>query len=700
MQASPLNSSPPANLSVEPQSEPAIQEERRRSPSPAPEPVLPRAPRRQLAGDSTPSSRRRLLSPIAFGKPDETSAIQMAMLGAANSAGVTALPEHAEVRPKDPKTEARYLKSMEAAEQAKPAPTYAATRPAPGAPWSDKQVEAAWKLVSAKQTALKEEQARGPSVERAAQIQRCLAVDLALLAPGTALQLAPVEDIDTKYKHFRAACQGTDLTFKDGGETETEANGTLNVLLRAITEGNVFPPDARVDGRHPYELLGTLSRLSAPDNEMATETLHHLLQECSPKARADLGAVALMDMEQQVSRSWQDYALWAFSTGLAGAVGSAADKQEVSVRKNLGLKPGEAASSAWDKFVLAAADATTSGDSEVGDGLIVNRMDNLAHHEGIGFKWEDLPQMAKSWLLGTITALPSSALTYANLHKAATVALGLPANLIAAVGSAAPLPMALQKRNDLSRAVTVELIGDGLMTPMHKDEIGRLADASERISTSGQIMQKGGAWTLLGGLATWLVQSGKSSQGEALAVTQRLLLNPMEAHSMIGGGLLAEYASFLGTKRRSEKSADMTSLVLNNALEGKETTIADIIDVHEPSFERLFQGVGRGVSTGVNALVNAGEKGVRASANAAARTVGYSVKPPMRNRIDYDKAGPGRNPGGTHLQASISRLEQGGDAMGTAAIPMENLDRRSAADVDLERGDLDFGSPMAVRRSR
>jgi hypothetical protein len=647
------------------------------------------------------SIKARSLSSLMFPPKDDVPEFSIAA-GMART-----LNNHALAVPEDARSNhvesANYAQSASVVDSAKPAATYKASLPEAGDPWVSEPVGLTWNVLAAKQDAIRAELASGQAdPKRTEQLRACLAVDLREVPAGTKLHLAPKDDISTEYRHFRAICQGKDLTLKNGKVIDTEANVTLPVLLRTITEGNKFAPNAHVPGNRadkypnsskqtaasedsgtdsaPYQVLSSLVKLKAPDDPKLTQVLGHLLGEC-PKLRADLGAVALMDMEQQISRTWQTYLIWGASTAVAFGVGFASDAQEKSVRANLGMKPDEKVETGLQKFALTAADATTSGDSEAGDGLLVDMLDKATHGESIMPDASTPLQMSKAWMVGTLTAMPASYLTYANLSRAATICASLPANIFTAIGSSAPLPMTLQKRNDHSRATLVEKVDQHLIEPMSKDEIGKLIDCAERISTGGQIMQKGETWAFVGGLITWGIQCRGFSDGFALALAQRLLLNPMEAHSIVGGGLLADYVSFLGATR-AEKSANMNSLVIKNALEGKSTTMEEVVALHEPQMEKYVQGFGRGLGKGVNVSINGFEDATRAGLG---KVTGGWVEPHMRHLIDYDKAAPG--------QRSLRPQEQ-------EVTPGEILLRRIGEsmelnpnpDVDLERGDRDFSS--------
>jgi hypothetical protein len=563
-----------------------------------------------------------------------------------------------------------------------PAPTYHGVIPPSTAAWSKEhaQVEQVWSVISNTQRALARELASGDiSPARKAHIEQCLAVDLATVPPGTAIALSPHEDIKDQYRQFRAALQFTELTLKDGATMETSANITLPALLRTLTEGNVFPPDAKVGDVHPYAFLAELTHLHAPNNPALTATMNHLMQ-ASPKLRADLGAVSLINMEQQVSRDWQSYVTWIASAGWAAGMGYLSGPQEKSVRKDLGLSSEQTSVSGRQAFILGSADATTSGNSEAGDALLIDGLDKLSHNES-PLPGADAPgNMIKAWLIGTVTALPSSALNYVDLPKAAKILAGLPANLLAAIGGAAPLPMTRQKRNDHSRAAYVESIGSGMQNPMQEGAVGELVDASERIATMGQLLQKGVTWSFAGGFVTWAMQSG-GSQGQILSTMQRLLLNPMEAHALMGGGLLAEYVSFLGATR-VQKNANLATRVGANAAQNKPTSMQDIIDIHEPKIEKYVQLFGRVAGDMVNSVINGVEDGTR----MAAGKVGLSVKKNMRKRIDYARAAPhalAQPDASIPLQPRVSNR-----------MPLR-VDTRDNPNTlpDLERGDAIYGPP-------
>ncbi|WP_347557448.1 hypothetical protein [Robbsia sp. KACC 23696] len=572
--------------------------------------------------------------------------------------------------------------SVEDLSHVKPTPTYQGVIPAAGAPWSkgQAQVEQAWRAISNKQQTLRLElQSGNVDAARAAQIRQCLAVDLASVAPGTAVALAPQGDIKEQYQAFRAALQIQNATLKDGALIEISANPTMPTLLRTLTEGNVFPHDAKVGELHPYAFLSGLTQLHAPNDAALSATMAHLMHEM-PKLQADLGAVSLMHMEQQVSRDWQSYITWIASAGWAAGMGYLAGPQEKSVRKDLHLAPEQTQLSGRQAFILGAADASTSGNSEAGDALLIDGLDKLSHNESPAPDADAPANMTKAWLIGTITALPSSYLTYANISKTAKIIAGLPANLLAAIGGAAPLPMTRQKRNDHNLAAYVESISNGMQNEMSAKKVGELIDASERVATMGQLLQKGVAWSFAGGFITWAIQSGHS-QGQIVSTMQRLLLNPMEAHALMGGGLLGEYVSVLGATR-AEKNANLATRVSANAAENKDTSMDEIIAIHEPKVEKYIQGFGRGAGDAINALINGAEDGTR----WAARKVGLPVKEHMRHRIDYERVGGGTGADALEQVSTRRGADDRGFGQAAGSIPLSERDQT----IDVERNERDF----------
>lgn len=162
---------------------------------------------------------------------------------------------------------------------------------------------------------------------------------------------------------------------------------------------------------------------------------------------------------------------------------------------------------------------------------------------------------------------------------------------------------------------------------------------------------------------------------------QRLLLNPMEAHALMGGGLLAEYVSFLGATR-VQKNANLATRVGANAAQNKPTSMQDIIDIHEPKIEKYVQLFGRVAGDMVNSVINGVEDGTR----MAAGKVGLSVKKNMRKRIDYARAAPhalAQPDGSIPLQPRVSNR-----------MPLR-VDTRDNPNTlpDLERGDAIYGPP-------
>jgi len=427
------------------------------------------------------------------------------------------------------------------------------------------------------------------------------------------------------HSQFTAACRGTQLHLKDGEMKKIATNVLVPVLLGVLTGTMRFHEQALITGQQPTAMLGSLVRFRAPLDAGLTDTLDRLLRH-EPELPARLGAAALLHMEQQPDTDWKTYALWGGSIAVALGAGALEKPFENQTRHFLGLGREEAASG-WQQGALAGSAATTSGMSEAADAWFIGAIDKLLRGESA---WPDLSvpvDMLKSFIIGSLSALPSSWVTYSTAQRVTKILVSLPANLLAAVGGAAPVPLIMQARNDARRGTLVEKCREKLLAPMTLEEIGRLVDASERISHSGQLMQKGGAFVVLAGLATWALQTGKMDDGQVLALFQRALLNPMEAHTVVIGSLLAEYMSFLGATR-AEKSANLLSAVVR---EDRALTLGEVHAIHAPGAERYIQNAGAGVLGSLNAVINGVEDAVRWTAG---KVTAGRVLPHFRYRLD------------------------------------------------------------------
>jgi hypothetical protein len=569
-------------------------------------------------------------------QPDGKSAIAAGLFRATSNlmdATPAATVNEEEVPGRNRVNSAHHAEAGEGIKHTAPPPTHRARLPGPGGGWADTLVGDLWDFAVARQQQLRDQLASQPQDVR--RLAPALAVDLRTVEAGTQLEFAAATNIPQMYRHFRAACQGTVLHLNDGQTQKTRANVLLPVLLGFITKEVEFADGAHVGGRPPMEVLASLIRFRAPLDPALSETLRHLLAT-DPELCAELGASALISMEQQTAFGWKTVFLWAVSVGAALGFAASEKPTEESIRDGLGLGVEDIAQHGGEQFALGAGSATTSGDAEATDGLVIDLLEKATEGERPVPDWDAPLQMLKSWVMGTVSALPSAWLSFSTLSRAAKIGLGLPFNLIAAAGGGAPMPIILQKRADHQRGTMVEKAGsERFLRPMGLPAIGRLVDFSIRVSTNGQILQKGGFAVVLAGFVTWLVQTGTMDESQAIAYAQRALLNPIEAHALLVGALFSEYVSFLGATR-AQKSERLSSAIVRNRMNGNTTTMGQVIRIHEPGGARHIQTFGRGVATGLNVVINGGEDATRAVLGKL--TFGW-VRPHMRYRLQDPTAG-------------------------------------------------------------
>jgi hypothetical protein len=594
---------------------------------------------------------------------------------------MVAVPHHARGNRITARTFAR---ALQASADAAPPRTYACAVPLFWQTWGDDRVKGAWNLANEIQAKVRARWESASPDDRArlkAELEPCLRVDLNDVSPGTKLELAPVADIQEKYGVFRAFCQTTRFTLKDGEVVKTDANTLLPVLVRALTatpDRPAFSPHAHVLNQRPEEFLGSLVDLNAPGNQELTDVFHALMRQ-DPRARTLLGAAALMGMAQQIERGWQNYVVWGASILAAAGVGYLTGVQNKSTRSLLGLGADEPPHSAADKAALGITDSTSSGETDGLDPPVLSVLDDLTNGEKPSLGRKTFYDSATAFAVGTLTQLPAATLPYTNLPNGATIALAFPLNVLAAAGGGSGLAITLRAQYDHMLGAVAEKVTDELLGPMNQKEIAELVKLCQSIASGTQIMEKGGTWVLYSGIVAGLMQARNIDAGEA----QRILLNLVEINSAMVGSNTASgsVADFLSNwlpklgKTQEEKSDALTLLAIECAREGRNPTVEELRHCYiNDGHEQIYQGAGRGLNDTVKGGIEIAELFFR---KLLSRVTGGRVNPDiLRNRIDF----PTDNDP-TEIEEHAS---ESGAAPHTQAPPIVVSEH---FDVDLERGD-------------
>jgi len=428
------------------------------------------------------------------------------------------------------------------------------------------------------------------------------------LAQGANVQLtmsAP-DNIVTLHKLVQSACSvdkiGANLVMKEpGADAEVEANVTLALLRRVMTEGPAaIGKNAAVGGGGT--MLEALRRAGTPTftgdaalSKSINDALAASAEEHGGDEAAALGAAWLYGMERRKQLDSVGAAAWLMSLGGSGGIGAAAEYGAIKPAENklfgAGFKPQDL--TAGQKLLSGALHAAGALPPEAFDSVVISKFINHLEGESMVPALADAKQGLTAGAIAAAAAYPAALVEAFKeaMPPAVKAVASLLTTEIATFGAGAIVPIELAKARVNTKAAILQAIADGRMAPVPQGQdpeafIDQLTAKCLDDSVGTETAKKSLAIAAGVGTLPWMAEMAGASP-EVLDILSRTLLNPVEISSLNVTIGLAQWAGgkdgFITTDaRKSEQLAHMAMGSMAQAVRGKAKDAAPhevVIDV-------------------------------------------------------------------------------------------------------------------------